>query len=84
MATTGVVEAIDVFEECVSHVLACLPFLPPDELCFQCFEESFDCGIIITISFPAHGCFEAKLTKPLLIVMRAVLASAVRVMHTSC
>ena len=43
------------------------------------FEERLDGRIVITITFTAHGDFEAMLAQDLLVVMRTVLAAPVAV-----
>lgn len=54
MSSACVVEAIDVLEQSVGDLLSCLPFVTPDKFSFDGFEESFDSGVIITISLATH------------------------------
>ena len=54
MATTGVVEAIDVLEDGGFGLSPCWPTLSPDEFCFQAFEKRLDRGIVVAITFAAH------------------------------
>ena len=54
MSASSVVEAVDVFEERLCYLLARLPRVTPDEFGLQCFEEGFNSGIIIAITFAAH------------------------------
>lgn len=79
----GVVEAVDVSEERIGHLLSCLPLVPPDEFSLQRFEEGLDKGVIITISLAAHGYLEPKLSKPLLIIVRTILTAPVCVMNAA-
>ena len=53
--------------------------MPPDQLSLDGFEEHLNRRIVITISFAAHGHLEAMLAQDLLIIMRTVLAAAIRV-----
>jgi hypothetical protein len=47
------------------------------------FEERLNCRIIIAIAFATHRYFEAVLAQDLLVVMRTVLAAAIRVMDAA-
>jgi hypothetical protein len=58
MSSTRVVEAVDVLEQCIGYLPACLPFVAPDEFSLDGFEESFDSGIVVAISLsPAVSAF---------------------------
>jgi len=78
MSATGVVEAIDVLEDGSFRLTARWPALPPDEFRLQGFEERLDRGVIITISFAAHRRTQAVGLQLFLIVVRAILATAIR------
>ncbi len=54
MATTGVVEAVDVLEDGSFCLPSRWPALPPDEFRLQGFEERLDGGIVVTITLAAH------------------------------
>jgi hypothetical protein len=47
------------------------------------FEEGLDCCIVITIAFAAHGHLEPVLAQDLLVVVRTILAAAIRVMNAA-
>ena len=79
MPLTRVVEAIDVFEDCHLDLAPCFPRVSPDQLCFDGFEEGLDGSIVIAIAFSAHRHLEAMLAQDILIIVRAVLAAAIRV-----
>jgi hypothetical protein len=64
-------------------LLTRLPLVPPNEFCFQYYEDDFDSGVAIAVFRAANGYLKPKLKKLLLIVSRTVLASVVRVMHTT-
>lgn len=84
MASTGVVEAVDLFEECFSDLVTHLPCVPPDEFRLQGFEEGFNGCVIIAVTLAAHGYFETKLAQPLLVVMGTILATSVGMMDAAC
>jgi hypothetical protein len=69
VASSCAVEAIDVFEERLCRLLACLPRVTPDEFGLQRFEEGLDGSIVLAIAFTTHGCLEPQLAKPLLIIV---------------
>ena len=54
MSATGVIKAVDVFEDGDLSISARLPRMPPDQLGLDGFEESFHRSIVITIPFTAH------------------------------
>jgi len=78
-----IVEAVDVFEEGEFDLLAGLPVVPPDQFCLQRLEEAFDGRIVVTITPPTHGHLKPVLAQKLLIVVGAVLRSAIRVMNAA-
>ena len=83
MPSTRVVVAVDVFENCHLGLSSCLPCIAPDQFRFDGFEEGLDGCVIITISFSVHRHLEAMLTQDFLIVMRAVLRPAIRVVDAA-
>ena len=83
MSTAWVIEAVDVFEDSNIHIPSSLPGLPPDQFGLDGFEEGFHCGVVIAITFATHGGFEAVLAQDFLVVMRAVLAAAIRMVNTA-
>lgn len=50
----------------------------PDQSGLYGFEERFDGSIVVTIALAAHGHLEAMLAQDLLIIMRTILAAAIR------
>lgn len=65
MATTRVLEAIDILEYRAFSLTPCVPFVAPDQLSFDGFEECFDHGIVVTVTFAAHRDFEPMLFQAL-------------------
>ena len=57
----------------------CLPGMPPYQFGFDGFEERLDRRIVVAIALPAHGHLEPMLAQDLLIIMRTILAAAIRV-----
>lgn len=83
MFSAQIVEAVDVFEEGDLDLTTGLPVAAPDQLGLKGFEEAFDGGIVVTISFSAHRHLEPVLAQKLLVVMTAVLRAAIRVMNAA-
>ena len=83
MFSARVVEAVDVFEEGDLNLAAGLPVAAPDQFRLQRFEEAFDGGIVVTIALTTHRNLEPVLAQQLLIVVGAVLRSAIRVMNAA-
>ena len=54
MTPAGVVEPVDVLEDGCFGLASGRPFLPPDDLSLQAFEERLNCSIVITIASAAH------------------------------
>ena len=69
MAAAGIVEAVDVFEDCHLSLPAGLPRVTPDQLRFYGLEERFDSSVIVAITLAAHGCSEPMLAQDFLIVV---------------
>ena len=78
MAAAGVGEAIDLLEDSSFRLPRCWPIPPPDEFCFQAFEECLDGGIIIAITLAAERWTQAVGLQLRLIVIEAILAAAIR------
>ena len=57
--------------------------MPPDQFSLDGFEERFDGSVVVTIALPAHRYFEAVLAQDLLIIMRTILAAAIRVLDAA-
>lgn len=57
--------------------------MPPDQFCFDGFEERLDGCIIVAITFARHRYLEPMLAQDFLIVMRTVLRPAIRVMDAA-
>ena len=83
MFSSGVVEPVDVLKEGVGNVLSGCPSVPPDQFGFEGFEEGLNGGIVVTVSFAAHGYFEAYFTHPFLIVMGTILTATVCMMDAA-
>lgn len=81
--TAFIVEPVDVFEDRHFILSAGVPCVPPDQLCLDSFEERLNRRIIIAISFSTHRYFEAELTQDLLIIMRTILTTSIRVMNAA-
>ena len=69
MAASWIVEAVDVFEDRHLSLSAGVPGVSPDQLCLDGFEERFNGGVVIAISFATHGCPEPMLAQDLLIIV---------------
>jgi hypothetical protein len=91
-----VIEAVDVFrcpamvclqtmrgEEGDLDLATGLPVPPPDQFGLQRLEEGFDGCIVQTIALAAHRNLKAVLAQQLLVVVGAVLRSAIRVMNAA-
>ena len=83
MSAAWVIETVDVFEDGNFHIPSGLPGLPPDQFGFYGFEEGFHCGIIIAIALAAHGHLEPMLAQDFLIIVRTILAAAIRMMDAT-
>ena len=46
MSASAVLEAVDVLKEGKHHLITGVPSLPPDQFCFEGFEESLDGGVV--------------------------------------
>ena len=54
MATTGIVEPVDVLEDGGFGLTPRWPALPPNQLRLDCFEERLDRRVIVTIALATH------------------------------
>ena len=57
--------------------------MPPDQFSLDGFEERLNRRIVIAIAFAAHGHLEPMLAQDLLIIMRTILAAAIRVVNAA-
>src|SRR3954463_10499558 len=80
MAPDGIVEPIDVAANGLVCLLAGVEDGPPDELGFQGLEERLHHGVVIAIPLAGHRDQDAVLLELGLIVDRAILAAAIRMM----
>src|SRR5882672_10042881 len=80
MATTRIVEAVDVFPDVVGRVVPA-PVLPSMNPFFlQRSEEALHGRVVPAIAFSAHAGHRAGLYEAALVVVRSVLAPAIRMM----
>lgn len=79
MASSGVVEPVDVSEDRSFSLRACWPVLPPKEFRFDGLEKSFDRSVVVTIAFAAHRRDQSIFLQPLLVIVRTILAAAIGV-----
>ena len=77
MTAAWIVETIDVFENGHLSLAPCLPRSPPDQLGFDCLEERFDGGIVVTITLSTHRDHEAVQAQDLLIIVLTILTATV-------
>src|SRR3954453_357367 len=80
MAPEGIVEPVDIAANGPVRLLAGVEDGPPDELGFQGLEERLDHGVVIAIPLAGHRDQDAVLLELGLIIDRAILAAAVRMM----
>src|SRR4051794_5045237 len=80
MAPDGIVEPIDVAANSSVRLLAGVEDGPPDEFGFQGLEERLHHGVVIAIPLAGHRDQDAVLLELGLIVDRAILAAAIRMM----
>ena len=83
MSAARIVKAVDVFEKGNFGLSSRLPISAPDHFRLEGFEEAFDGCVVITVALPAQGCCQAVFSQDFLIVMRTVLAAAIRVLNTA-
>ena len=83
MPSSGIVEAVDVFEQGHFRLSPCVPLVAPDQLGLQGLEEGLDDGVIVAIAIAAHRDEEAMFAKQILIFVRAILTAPVGVVDTS-
>ena len=96
MASSRIVEAVDVFEDRHFSLSARFPCVPPNQFGFDGFEEGLDGGVIVTITLAAHplpgsgllanhetGDLEAMLAQDLLVIVRTILTATVGMMDAA-
>ena len=81
MSSAGVVEPVDVLEDRRLGLTSSMPFLAPDHLGFQAFEERLNRRIVVAVSFAAHRRTQAIGLQLLLIVIGAILQASLRSLH---
>ena len=84
MAPDGIVEPVDVAANGLVGFVAGVEDGPPDELGFQGLEERLDHGVVIAIPLAGHRDQDAVLLELGLIIDRAILAAAIRMMDQPC
>src|SRR6185503_3016588 len=84
MAPEGIVEPIDVAANGQVGFVAGVEDSPPDELGFQGLEERLDHGVVVAIPLAGHRDQDAVLLELGLIIDRAILAAAIRMMDQPC
>src|SRR4051794_22687270 len=84
MAPEGIVEPVDIAANSLVGLLAGVEDGPPDELGFQGLEERLDHGVVVAIPLAGHRDQDAVLCELGLIIDRAILAAAIRMMHQPC
>src|SRR3954452_4319037 len=80
MAPDGIVKPIDVAANSPVCLLAGVEDGPPDELGFQGLEERLHHGVVIAIALAGRRDQDAVLLELGLIIDRAILAAAIRMM----
>ncbi len=83
MASTWIIESVDVFEYGDFSLTPGLPGAAPDQFGFDGFEEGLNSSIVITVALATHRYFEAMLAQTLLIIVRAILAAAIGMMNAA-
>ena len=83
MPSTRIVEAIDVLEDGHLSLPSRFPRPSPDELGLDGLEERLDSGVVVTIALSAHRHLEAVQAQDLLIIVRAILRPAIRMVDAA-
>ena len=83
MPPPWIVESVDILEQRQFALPSGVPWLPPDQFSLHSFEEGLDNGVIPTIALTAQRDLEAVFFQRLLVLMRTVLASTVRMMDAT-
>jgi len=52
VASTGIIEPVDIFKDRHLSLSAGVPAVSPDQLCLDGFEERFNGGVVIAIEVP--------------------------------
>src|SRR3954470_1742978 len=84
MAPDGLVGPGDVAANGPVCLVAGVEDGPPDELGFQGLEERLDHGVVVAIPLAGHRDQDAVLLELGLIIDRAILAAAIRMMDQPC
>jgi hypothetical protein len=79
MGALAIVESLDVMEDLVLSLGACVKAATIDQFEFEGAPEAFDGSIIVTVALAAHGGNQAGLAQGLAIVGAGVLNAAVGV-----
>jgi len=61
VTSARVTKAIDILEDRTFCLTTCVPFVAPDQLSLDGFEERLNHGIVVTITLAAHRDLEAML-----------------------
>ena len=69
MTAARVIKAIDILKDSTFCLTACVPFVTPDQLSLDRFEERFNHGIVIAITLAAHRDLEAVQLQAFLILV---------------
>src|SRR5258706_8457149 len=81
MATTPIVEALDVLEEIRLGLVSGTPAAMVHAFLLERGEEAFGDCVVVAVALAAHAAAQARRLELELIVRRRILASAVRVMQ---
>lgn len=81
MDSFSIVEAGNIFKNAFLGLLACFELLQVDKFFLKHTVERFNTRIIVAVPFAAHTAFHLVGAQPRLVVMRSVLAAAIRMMQ---
>ena len=54
MPAPWIIKSVDILEYRAFCLTACVPFVAPDQLSLDGFEERFNHGIVVAVTFAAH------------------------------
>ena len=83
MTAAWIIKTIDILEDRTFCLTTCVPFVAPDQLSLDRFEERFNHGIVIAIALAAHRDLEAVLFQALLIRVGTILRAAIRMVNAA-
>ena len=83
MASSGIIIPIDILEDRALGLTACVPTVAPNQLYLDGFEERFNHGIVVTITFAAHGDLEPMLGQASLTLVGTILRPAIRMVNVA-